>query len=320
MFPEPVPIPEVYNARQRLGETISRTPLIPLNIPQNDKDIYLKLENLHPTGSFKVRGAGNALAAVRTELDESGVWTVSAGNMAQALAWHARREKIPCHVVVPDDAPAVKVQAILDLGAELIKVPFSQYQEIQSTHTFSQIHGRLIHPFADAAVMAGNATIALEILEDLPDVQAILAPYGGGGLSCAIASVVQATRSGVKVYGCESSAATPLTSSLAARKPVTVDFKPSFISGIGAPFIFPQMWPLAQQLLNGSLVATLPQVADTIRQLAERHHIIVEGAGAVSLAAALNCPPDYRKIVCIISGGNLDPYKLSQILEGHVPT
>jgi threonine dehydratase len=318
----------IYSARERLARTILRTPLIRFD-PRSDDSakrpvrvsrlpaIYLKLENLQPTGSFKVRGAGNALLAANPAELQNGVWTASAGNMGQALAWYAKRLNVPCAVLVPDDAPEVKVNAIRQLGAEIVKVPFAEYQSVQKEGAHPAMKGLLIHPFADEAVMAGNGTIGLEILEDLPEVDVILVPYGGGGLSCGIASAT-ATQQRVKVEAVEVATAAPLTASLAAGKMVEAAYQSSFVSGMGAPFVFPQMWPLASRLLSGSRVVELKQVADAIRLLAERHHIIVEGAGAVALAAALEMK-EIKKVVCVVSGGNINAERLIKILHGELP-
>jgi len=317
----------IHSARERLAGTILRAPLIRFDNRSSDfsrfgatevattvkTEIYLKLENLQPTGSFKVRGAGNALLAANPDQLKDGVWTASAGNMGQALAWYAKKLNVPCTVLVPDDAPEVKVQAIQRLGAEVVKVPFAEYQSVQKEGSHSAMKGLLIHPFADEAVMAGNGTIGLEILEDLPDADLILVPYGGGGLSCGIAAAVK-----TRVEAVELETATPFTSSLSAGKMVEVPYQASFISGMGAPFVFPQMWTLASQLLDGSRVVKLTQVAEAIRLLAERHHVIVEGAGAVALAAALQIT-EKKKIVCVVSGGNINATHLNKILQGELP-
>jgi len=315
----PVPLDEIQAAQARLQGAVMRTPLIRLNVEDAAAEIFLKLENLQPTGSFKVRGAGNALALLDGEKLAEGVWTASAGNMAQALAWHAQRLGIPCGVVVPEDAPPIKIAAINRLGARIVKTPFGDYQQIQRQHSFKAMSGTLIHPFSDAAVMAGNAVIGLEILDDLPDVDAILVPYGGGGLSCGIAAAVRALRPQVKVFACEVESAAPLAASLSAGKPVEVEYRASFVSGIGAPFVFPEMWPLASRLLDGSLVVSLEQVAAAIQRMAGRAHIIAEGAGAVATAAALAGMAGKGKVACIVSGSNIDLDKLINILLGYVP-
>ncbi len=316
---QPISLAAVQNARNILAGTALRTPLIPLSVDETPAEIFLKLENLQPVGSFKMRGAGNSILSMDRVQLSRGVWTASAGNMALAVAWYARKVQIPCTVIVPDDAPAVKLSAIQRLNANILKVPFADYQTIQVEHDYPGMEGRLIHPFGDDAVMAGNGTIGLEILEDCPDVEAVIVPYGGGGLSCGIASAIKALSPKVKVYAAEVATATPLTSSLSAGNPVEVSYSPSFISGIGAPFVFPEMWSLANQLLDGSLVIELPQVASAIRLMVERHHTIVEGAGAVALAAALTGKAGKGKIACVISGGNIDLDILMMILHGGLP-
>jgi threonine dehydratase len=308
----------IQSARQKLAGMILRTPLVRLQAEGVPAEIHLKLENLQPTGSFKVRGAGNALLSLEPDHLKNGVWTASAGNMGQALAWYSNRLGVACTVVVPDDAPDVKVNAIERLGAKIVRAPFAEYQSIQREGGHPGMKGLLIHPFADEAVLAGNGTIGLEILEDLPDVDRIFVPYGGGGLSCGIAASMSASRHEVKVDAVEVATATPITRSFAAGESVEVAYRSSFVSGMGAPFVFPQMWPLANRLLSGSHVVELMQVAETIRLLAERHHIIVEGAGAAATAAAL-AMNENKKIVCVVSGGNIHAAHLNKILRGELP-
>ncbi len=316
---EPVPLEEIRAAHGRIAGAVLRTPLVRLSRDGAPAEIFLKLENLQPIGSFKLRGAGNAMCLADPEQLEKGVWTASAGNMAQGVAWYARQLGVQCTVIVPDDAPATKLAAVQRLGAGIVKVPFSHYQDIQRRHSCEGMDGLLVHPFGDRAVMAGNGTLGLEILEDLPDVDAIVVPYGGGGLSCGIASALRALRPEVKLYACEVETAAPLAASFAAGEPVDVDYRSSFVSGIGAPFVFPEMWSLASQLLDGSLVVTLREVADAIRVMVERNHIVAEGAGAVSVAAALAGKAGTGKVVCVVSGGNLSTEDLVQILQGMVP-
>ena len=315
----PVTLDAIRQARSHIASYAMRSPLIRLPGWEGPGVIYLKLENLQPMGSYKIRGAAHALLQLDPAQREQGVWTASAGNMALALAWCARGMSIPCTVIVPHDAPRVKLDAIQSQAARIIQVPFPQYQEIQRAGSYTGAAGTLIHPFADERVMAGNGTIALEILEDLPDADAFLVPYGGGGLSCGIAACVRAVKAGVKVYACEVETAAPLAASLAGGHPTTVSYIPSFISGMGAPFVFPQMWSLASQLLDGSLVVSLAQAAQAIRLLAERVHVVAEGAGGVSLAAALAGVAGRGKIVCLVSGGNIDMGIFTKILSGLMP-
>lgn len=315
----PIPLKEIRRARERIAGAVLRTPLILWNGDETDCDIYLKLENLQPIGSFKLRGAGNAILSAPRELLAEGVWTASAGNMAQGVAWYARRLRIPCTVVVPDNAPDIKLSALRRFNAQILKIPFTEWWQILMTSRFEGCRGLFVHPVCDRAVMAGNGTIGLEILEDVPDAGAILVPYGGGGLSSGIASAAKAIRPDVKVFACEPETAAPFAAALAAGAPVDISHTPSFIDGAGSRSLLPGMWELASRLLDGSLTTSLRQAADAIRLLAERHHVIAEGAGALSIAAALNGKAGGGKIVCVISGGNLDPAKLSQILAGNVP-
>lgn len=312
---EPIPLEDIRAARERIAGTVVRTPLISLNVSNAPAEIYLKLENLQPIGSFKLRGAGNAIGMASKEQLAKGVWTVSAGNMAQGVAWYAGKLGLTCTVVVPENAPAAKLAAIARLGANTVKVTHERWLEVFRTHTFEGMEGLFVHAFADAAVIAGNGTIGLEILEDLPDVDSVVVPYGGGGLSCGIASTLRALKPATKVYACEVETAAPLAASLAEGQPTQVAYTPSFVDGIGAPIVFLEMWPLANRLLDGSLVVGLEEIASAIRLLAERNHVIAEGAGATPVAAALAGKAGAGKIVCVVSGGNIDLGKLAEILQ-----
>lgn len=315
----PVPLEAIRAARERIAGTIVRTPLVRLNIAEASAEIYLKLENLQPIGSFKLRGASNRILQADPAQLRQGVWTVSAGNMAQGAAWCAGILGLRCTVIVPETAPASKLAAIERLGAQIVPVTFEQWLEAFKTHHYPGMEGLFIHAFSDSEVMAGNGTIGLEILEDLPDVDAVVVPYGGGGLSCGIASTVRALQPKVKVYAAEVETAAPLAASLAAGRSVAVPYTPSFVDGIGAPHLFEEMWDLARQLLDGSLVSSLSEVAAAIKLLAERNHVIAEGAGAAPVAAALAGRAGRGKVVCIVSGGNIDTDKLIKILQGAVP-
>ena len=316
---EAVSIGDVCAAADRITDLALRTPLVRLNVDDAQSRIYLKLENLQPIGSFKVRGAGNAIRAANPDDLADGVYTASAGNMAQGLAYAARRIGVPCSAVVPDHAPQTKLDAIERLGATVVKVPFDEWWQVILTHSFDGLPGRMIHPVSNPDVMAGNGTIAVEILEELPELDAIVVPYGGGGLSCGIAAAAKAMKPGVKVYAAEIETAAPLAASLKAGEPREVDYTPSFVDGCGSKSLLAEMWPLARQLLDGSLVVSLQQTARAIRLLAERNRIIAEGAGAVSVAAALAGKAGHGTIACIVSGGNIDAAKLAVILGGAVP-
>jgi threonine dehydratase len=276
-------------------------------------EIYLKLENLQPIGSFKIRGAANAIARLPKEQLELGVVTASAGNMAQGVAWCARRLGIRCTVIAPSTAPDTKVNAIERLGGRVVKVSFDEWWRAFEERSYPGIEGTFIHSFDDASVMAGNGTIALEILEDLPDVDAVIIPWGGGGLTCGIASALRQLRPDCKIFTAEVSTAAPLAASMAAGVPTTIDYQPTWVDGIGARAVFPQMFERARSLIDGSLVANLDAVASALRLLAQRNHIIAEGAGACTVACALSSHLP-GKLVCIISGGNIDLSKLAQLL------
>jgi len=316
---EPPSLAEIRAARERLAGVATRTPLVRLNVDDAPAEIYLKLENLQPIGSFKLRGAGNAMAVAGPAALARGVCTASAGNMAQGLAWCARQQRVACTVVMPDHAPQTKLSAVERLGARVIKVPFEQWWQTLVDRRYPGVEGVFIHPVSDRAVMAGNGTIGLEILEDLPDVDAVVIPYGGGGLSCGIASALRALHPQTKVYACEVETAAPLHAALRAGAPTPIDYRPSFVDGIGGKGVLAEMWPLVRRLLDGSLVVSLEAVAAAIRTLAERNHVIAEGAGAAPVAAALSGRAGGGQVACVVSGGNIDPAKLALILQGAVP-
>lgn len=302
--------------RELIRDLALRTPLVRLNLDDAPAEIWLKLENLQPIGSFKIRGAGSAMRSAAARELEDGVYTASAGNMAQGVAWVARELGIPCSVVVPDRAPRAKLDAIERLGGRLIKVPFDEWWQVIVDHRYAGLDGRMIHPFGDQAVLAGNGTIGLEIIEDLPDCDAVVVPYGGGGLSCGIAAAVKGLRPGVEVYAAEVATAAPLAAALEAGEPVPVEVTPSFVDGIGSASVVDEIWPLARSILDGSLVVGLDEVGEAIRLLVERNHVVAEGAGAVAVAAALSGKAGGGRVVCIVSGGNIDADKLARILEG----
>jgi threonine dehydratase len=314
---------EAIAARARIAGTALRTPLVRLHVDA-PQEIWLKLECLQPIGSFKLRGATNAMRRLAEESPErlaAGVYTASAGNMAQGVAWGARSLGIPCTVVVPDTAPATKLAAIERLGARVDKRPFDAWWRVIAEHGDPALPGTFIHPFADPDVMAGNATIALEIQEDLPNVEAILVPYGGGGLACGIAAGARATwrERAPAVYGCEVDSASPLDTAWRAGAPAAASYTPSFVDGIGSKRVADEMWPLARTLLAGSIVVPVRAVADAVRLLVERVRVVAEGAGATAVAAALAGRVPNGPIVSIVSGGNIDLAKLAMILGGGVP-
>ena len=311
---------DILAARKMIADSAIRTPLVRLNINDAPAEIYLKLENLQPIGAFKIRGAANAMGHMTPEMLARGVLTASAGNMAQGVAWRARELGVPCTVVAPQTAPDTKVRAIERLGGRVIKVSFEEWWRAFEERAFPGVDATFIHAFDDPHVMAGNGTIALEIVEDLPEFDAIVIPWGGGGLTCGIAAALRALHSSgalsskCKIFAAEVATAAPLTPSLAAGSPQSVDYQPSFVDGIGARLVFPQMLDHAKNLIDGSLVADLDSIASALRLLAERNHIIAEGAGACPVACALSGLAGGGKVVCIVSGGNIDPSTLCSIL------
>ncbi len=309
---------EITAARERLKGFAVRTPLV--RWYEGPAEIYLKLETLQPIGSFKIRGARNAFATAPAGALDRGVFTASAGNMAQGVAWCARALGVPCTVVAPNHAPTTKLDAIARLGATVIKVPFDRWWRVLQERRFDGLDGFFVHPVSDPAVIAGNGTIGLEIVEDLPDVDLVLAPFGGGGLSCGIAAALRAVAPGARVVAVEPDTAAPLAASLAAGTPTAVAYHPTFIDGSGGKSVLAEMWPLAKDLLAASIPVSVPEVADAIRLLAERARIVAEGAGALALAAARSGRVKGRKIVGVVSGGNIDTARLITILQGQVPS
>ncbi len=302
----PIPLNLIEEARERI-------------IDDAPAEIFLKLENLQPTGSFKVRGASNAIALAGPDAKKRGVYTCSAGNMAQALAWRARQDKIPCTVIVPDNAPETKLAAIRRYGAKIIQVSFDEVWNVVVTHHYPPLEGSVfIHPFADMRMMAGNGTAGLEILEDLPNVDSVVIPFGGGGLSVGIASAIRAKSPRTRVYAVEPETAAPLSASFAAGSAQEIHRIPSFVDGIGGKSVLPEMWERAKNLLL-PVVVSLSDITMAVKLLIERNRIVAEGAGAASVAAAMTGKAGLGKIVCIVSGGNIDSSKLGRILAGGIP-
>jgi len=313
-FKTPISLSAIQDARKVIAHAAIRTPLVRLGLDDAPAEIYLKLENLQPIGSFKIRGAANAMAHLSEQELGRGVLTASAGNMAQGVASNARQLGIACTVIAPESAPETKVKAIERLGGRVIKVSFDEWWRAFAEKSFPGIEGTFIHAFDDLNVMAGNGTIGLEILEDMPDVDAIVIPWGGGGLACGIASAVRQIRPGCKIFAAEVATAAPLARSLAMDSPQVIDYTPSFVDGIGGKMVFPRMFELARNLIDSSLVVQLDQVAQALRLLVERNRIVAEGAGACPVACALSGGAGTGKVVCVVSGGNIDSTKLADIL------
>lgn len=312
---QPPGLAELRAARERVAPYIRPIPLVRLWV-DGSTEIWLKLENLQPIGSFKLRGAASALAAAEPATLAQGVWTASAGNMAQGVAWIARERGVPCTAVVPDHAPRAKLDAVAALGARIDAVPFERWWAIVQGEHDPGLPGLFVHPVCDPAVLAGNGTIGLEIHEDLPHADAVVVPFGGGGLGCGIASALRVVGARAKVFASEVETAAPLGPALRAGHPVTVEYHPTFVDGIGSTRVLDPMFPLAQALLAGSQPVSVAEIEAAIRLLVQRAHVVSEGAGASSVAAATSGRIPGAKIVCVVSGGNLNPTELARILRG----
>jgi len=306
-----IALEEIRRARERLRDDVLRTPLVPL-----DERIWLKLECLQPIGSFKLRGALSAVRAASTPELAGGVVTASAGNMAQGVAWAAREAGVRARVIAPEGAPRAKLDGVERLGGEVISVPHEEWWRAMVERGREGVDGLFVHPVEDDAVMAGNGTIGLELVEDLAAFDTIVVPWGGGGLTTGIASAVKALRPGVRVVAAEPETAAPLAASLAAGEPTEVEYRPSFVDGAGGRALLPTMWEHARELVDEAVAVPLDEIAAAMRLLAARAHVVAEGAGALALAVALRRED---RCVCIVSGGNVDALVLSRVLAGETP-
>ena len=305
----------IDDARRHVYEAAVRTPLVRLNY-DGPAEIYLKLENLQPIGSFKIRGAYNAVRLLPEEERRRGVWTVSAGNAAQGVALAARKARVACKVLVMDTAPAAKLDAVRRLGGQIVQVSYDECWKALGERAHPAMDGAFVHPFEDDEFIAGNASAGLEILEDLPEVNSLVASFGGGGLSCGIAAALKERGSNAKVFVAEPETAAPLAHSFAAGSPQSFpDWKASWVDGCGGKSVFPRMWALAHHLLAGSIVCTLEEIRRAMRIVAERNHVIAEGAAACAVAAALTGECGSGKVVCVVSGGNIDLSKFSELIN-----
>jgi threonine dehydratase len=301
-----IPLDEIRRARERLGDDVLRTPLVQL-----DENVWLKLENLQPIGSFKLRGALSAIRAASADELAGGVVTASAGNMAQGVAWAAREAGVRARIVAPDNAPQTKLDAVERLGGEVIRVPHEVWWQTMVERRYEGVDGFFVHPVEDDAVMAGNGTIGLELCEDLAAFDTVIIPWGGGGLATGIASAVKALRPHVRVVTAEPETAAPLAASLRAGAPTDIEFVTSFVDGAGGRALLPTMWEHARELVDEAVAVRLDDVRAAIRLLASRARVVAEGAGALALAAAQGregCS------ICIVSGGNIDAAVLAEIL------
>jgi len=312
----PIELDEIREARKRIADTIVRTPMVRLELGPDFPDIRLKLENLQPINAYKLRGAANAVAMLSEPERRRGVWTISAGNAGQGVAYAARKAGVPCSVVVIETAPASKVERMRRLGAKLIPVPFDVAWNAMEERAFDGAEGTFIHPFDDQNFVTGNATIGLEILEDAPDVVAVIAAIGGGGLITGLGSAVKALKPKVKVWGAEPETAAPGALSFTKQSPQAfTGWKQSFVDGAGGKNIFPRMWERMRPVADGSIVVSLEETRQAMRLLAEKSRVIAEGAGALSVAAALTGKAGKGPIVAVVSGGNIDLDKFYELIS-----
>jgi len=312
----PIALSEIRAARERIAKTIVRTPMVRLELGPEFPDIRLKLENLQPINAYKLRGAANAVAALSQADRKQGVWTISAGNAGQGVAYAARAAGVPCTVVVVETAPKSKLERMKALGAKLIPVPYEIAWKALDERSFPRVDGTFIHPFDDDDFIAGHGTMGLEILEDAPDTAAVIASIGGGGLITGVASAIKALKPEIKVFGVEPETAAPAALSFKKDSPqVFPNWRASFVDGAGGQSMFPRMWERMKPVVDDYLVVTLKQTKNAMRLLAEKARIISEGAGALSVAAALSGEAGKGPIVAIISGGNIDLQKFCELIS-----
>src|SRR6266581_1732119 len=311
----PIELGEIREARKRIAGTILRTPLVPLELGPNYPDIRLKLENLQPINAYKLRGAANAVGLLSEAERKRGVWTISAGNAGQGVAYAARQAGVPCTVVVIATAPESKIERMRALGASLVPVPYDVAWKALEDRSFPGVEGTFVHPFDDHNFITGHATMGLEILEDAPDTAAVIAAIGGGGLITGVGSALKALKPETKVWGAEPETAAPAALSFAMGSPqVFKDWKPSFVDGAGGQSLFPRMWERMKPVVDGYIVVSLEETKKAMRLMAEKTRVISEGAGALPLAAALSGKTGKGPIVAIVSGGNIDINKFCELI------
>ena len=311
----PIELAEILQARERIAGTIVRTPLLRLDLGPGLPDIRLKLENLQPINAYKLRGAANAVAMLSESERQRGVWTISAGNAGQGVAYAARKAGVACTVVVIDTAPASKIERMKALGARLVPVPYDVAWQAMEERAFAGVEGTFVHPFDDHNFIAGHATMGLEILEDAPDTVAVIAGIGGGGLISGVGSAIKLLRPDITVWGAEPETAAPAALSFAKGSPqVFKQWQASFVDGAGGKSVFPRMWERMRPIVDGNIVVSLDETRNAMRMLAEKARVIAEGAGALSLAAALTGKAGNGPIVAIVSGGNIDLKKFCELI------
>lgn len=312
----PLTLTEMQDARRRIAGSVVRTPLVRLDLGPGFPDIRLKLENLQATNSYKLRGAVNAVAMLGEAERKLGVWTISAGNAGQGIAYAARQAGVPCTVVAIETAPTAKIDRMRALGAKLILVPYEAAWRALGERSYPGAVGTFVHPFDDHNFIAGHSSMGFEILEDAPDTQAVIAAIGGGGLITGVASALKALKPGIRVWGAEPETAAPTALSFAAGSAqVFKDWKASFVDGAGGQSLFPRMWERLKPVVDGTIVVSLRETQDAMRLMAEKARIIAEGAGSLALAAARTGKAGPGPIVAIVSGGNIDLPKFCDLIS-----
>jgi threonine dehydratase len=313
----PIELADIEAARERIAGTVLRIPLVKLDLGTGGPDVRLKLENLQPTNSYKIRGAANAVAKLSAEEKARGVWTISAGNAGQGVAYAARAAGIPCSVVAIETAPQTKLDRMRALGATIIPVSYSEAWKAAEAHEFPGLDGTFVHPFDNEDFIAGHAVMGLEILEDCPDVRTVIAAIGGGGLVTAVGSAMKALKPDVRVLGSEPETASPYALSLAKGEPSEFpEWQASFVDGAGGQSVTKRMWDRMRPVVDGSVTVTLDQVREAMRLMADKARVVAEGAGALALAAALTGEAGEGPIVCVVSGGNIDLAKFASLVTG----
>ena len=312
----PIELGDIELARANVASTVLRTPLVRLELGSDSPEIYLKLENLQPTNAYKIRGASNAIAQLSDEERARGVWTISAGNAGQGVAYAARKAGIACSVVAIETAPQTKLDRMRALGAVIVPVSYEQAWKAAEAHEFEGLDGTFIHPFDNHSFIAGHGTMGLEIVEQLPEVNKVITAIGGGGLITGVGSAVKALRPGVNIFGAEPETAAPYAYSLSQGVPGKFPgWQASFVDGAGGQSVTERMWQRMQPIVDGTMTVTLDQTREAMRLIAEKTRTIAEGAGALSLAAALTCEAGDGPIVCVVSGGNIDLAKFAELIS-----
>ena len=313
------PLELIQEAQSLIRGVAARTPLIRLEVDA-PCELYLKLENLQPVGAFKIRGAAFGVAKRTEEQLRDGVWAASSGNMAYSLSYVSKRLGIPCTVLMPDTATEAKVAAVERMGGRAVRVSYADWWQSLIDRAYPGVTGEFFHGFDDEYTIAANGTIGLEILEDLPDADAVVVPYGGGGLACGVGSAIKQSGSAARVVAAEYDAVAPLTAALEAGGPVDIPGKPPpFLGGVGGPNVVPSMWRRTQAAVDDTVLASLDEISSAVRLMVTNARVVAEGAGAVALASALAGRAGSGKVVCVVSGGNLDPADLVTILQGGSP-